>query len=409
MKTVVHFLLALLLLIPFTSCEDDDDVMDQSIAVPETYSFSREGVSTVSFTGQSERIAMAGELLTAMSDPSKSLDDLNNMFRNPEGVDPFSSPALNASTKSLRSKVAASADLFATNSGAAAGIRTTFDDYLANQVNKVFPAWSQLAERGRPGQLADGSSTRYVSEDGYEYNQLFAKALIGALMYDQLVNNYLSPTVLDAGTNRADNTAGTPLEGKPYTDMEHKWDEAFGYLFGASASPEKPLTDLGEVDGFLNEYLERVDGDTDYTGTAEATEKAFRAGRAAIVAGDYEERDAQADVIKDNLTKVLAVRAIFYLMQGKAGLEATPVDHGAAFHDLSEGYGFIYSLRFTPSTVGYTEAARLSDSYLSSLTVLSELDNSTNRGFWDVAPAELETIATAIADQYGLVLAEAAN
>ena len=39
--------------------------------------------------------------------------------------------------------------------------------------------------------------------------------------------------------------------------MEHKWDEAFGYLYGAEEDETAPV--LG-VDSFLNKYLDKVEG-----------------------------------------------------------------------------------------------------------------------------------------------------
>jgi len=44
---------------------------------------------------------------------------------------------------------------------------------------------------------------------------------------------------------------------------------------------------------------------------------AFKRGRAAIVAGDYDERDVQADIIKEKISWVIGIRAIYYLQQGK--------------------------------------------------------------------------------------------
>ncbi len=52
-------------------------------------------------------------------------------------------------------------------------------------------------------------------------------------MTDQILNNYLSPAVLDAGDNVTKNDNDILADGKDYTTMEHKWDEAFGYLYGA--------------------------------------------------------------------------------------------------------------------------------------------------------------------------------
>ena len=389
-------ILLLLLVLPFTACEDDEGPLSPEIEIPTTYAFARDGQSTVAFPGQTDRIGMATETVTAMKDPASTLESLNNLFRNPEGVDPYEDAALNASTKSVRAKVAASAGLFTTNTVQSAAIKADFDGWLSAQVAEVFPAWNQLATPGEPGQVADGSSARYVNGSGLEYDQAFNKALIGGLMYDQLANNYLNVSVLDAGNNVADNDAGATVDGKPYTQMEHKWDEAYGYLFGAAADPARPLADLGN-DAFLNKYLGRVEDDPDYAGIAATIEEAFRAGRAAIVAGDYAERDRQAEVIIENVSDVLAIRAVYYLTQGKAGLEANPQDFGGAFHDLSEGYGFIYSLRFIDGA--YDE----SDAYL------ADIRNEAGNGFWDVDPAALGDVAERIATRYGIDLTAAGN
>ncbi|MFT6000773.1 MAG: hypothetical protein ACI81P_003237 [Neolewinella sp.] len=394
-----YFLLFALLgnTLMFSGCQDDDDTRPV-LEVPSDYSFTRDAQSTVLFSGQTTRLAMADELAAALLDFDQTTEGLSNMFLNTEGTMPFTDANLNASTKSIRSKVAASIDLFFTNTTATAAIRTTMDELLLSQVNDIFPSRNEVASIGQAGQLADGSSVRYVNANGLEYNQAFVKSLIGALMYDQAVNNYLSISVLDESTNRADNDLGTVVEGKPYTNMEHKWDEAFGYLFGGSQDRAKPLDDLGAGDSFLNKYLGRLEADEDYAGIAAATELALRTGRAAIVAGDYEERDRQATIIKDNLTKILAVRAVYYLKQGEIALTTTPANFGGAFHDLSEGYGFIYSLRFVngqdPTTV---------DGWISDLT------NASGNGFWDVDTTTLATIANEIATAYGISVEEAGS
>ncbi|TXF89799.1 DUF4856 domain-containing protein [Neolewinella aurantiaca] len=396
MKTSLYLFAGLFLLFFATSCEDDDDITP-SLDVPTTYAFSRDGASTVSFSGQSERIAMAEELVSSFTDFSQTTESLNNMFTNAEGTNPFTDAELNASTKSIRSKVAASSELFAANSVLSAEIKEDFDGWISAQVNEVFPAQSEVAEAGTPGQIADGSSVRYVNAWGLEYNQAFAKSLIGGLMYDQIANHYLSPLQLDSGTRRTDNTAGIVETDESYTAMEHRWDEAYGYLFGASEDETGPLTDLGSADNFLNKYLGRVNDDEDFSDTAANIEAAFRRGRAAIVAADYTERDAQASIIKDELSKVIRVRAAYYLMQGKAALEDSNM--GGAFHDLSEGYGFVYSLRFIDGTAGED----IAESYLTTLR------NADGNGFWDIDPAALETIASEIASSGGFSLEAAAN
>ncbi|MGY0407534.1 MAG: DUF4856 domain-containing protein [Polaribacter sp.] len=70
---------------------------------------------------------------------------------------------------------------------------------------------------------------------------------------------------------------------------------------------------------------------------------AFKRGRAAIVAKNYTVRNEQAKIIIDNISKVLAVRCVYYLQSAKSTLA---LDKGAAFHTLSEGVGFIRALKF---------------------------------------------------------------
>ena len=48
--------------------------------LPEEYSFTRGGVSTVFYTGQTARLGMATELKSAMNKTSYTQEQINNMF-----------------------------------------------------------------------------------------------------------------------------------------------------------------------------------------------------------------------------------------------------------------------------------------------------------------------------------------
>jgi len=65
---------------------------------------------------------------------------------------------------------------------------------------------------------------------GYNYPQLISKFTMGAVSYNQTVNNYLD------GKLAADSKPNDKpyKEGAYYTGKEHSWDEAFGY-WGAAA------------------------------------------------------------------------------------------------------------------------------------------------------------------------------
>ena len=78
---------ALLAILIFASCGENSENPD--FVLPESYTFLRDGNSTVSFAGQTTRIAMAEELSSALLDSDKSLEDLLSMYRNegPNGED----------------------------------------------------------------------------------------------------------------------------------------------------------------------------------------------------------------------------------------------------------------------------------------------------------------------------------
>lgn len=390
-----------------SGCDNTPEIM---IDEPATYAFERDGQSTVAFSGQTTRIQMAQELIDAMKDfDNATVVSLLEMYRNEaeggEDADPFSSADLNSSDKSVRSKTAASRDYFSSNTVDATAIKADFESWIRAQVEEVFPAENEAASAGQPGQIADGSSTRYINSQGLEYNQMVNKGLIGALMLDQAVNNYLSTSVLDEGTNVADNDAGTVAEGNAYTTMEHKWDEAYGYLYGTSQDLTDPNGTIGSDDSFLNKYIGRVEGDDDFAGIAAEIYAAFKLGRASIVAGDYDTRDEQANIIREKLSEVIGVRAVYYLIQGKNNIELATPDFGAAFHDLSEGYGFIYSLQFTRKPGS-------SEPYFTKSEVdamITKMLGDGENGLWDVNPTTLQEIADQISAEFDFTTDQAGS
>jgi hypothetical protein len=400
MRKITLSFLALTSLI-FTSCSSDDDtppIILNEVSAPATYAFSRNGATTVDYNGQTTRIQMGEELIDALLDPTKTEAQIDAMFAHTEGNNSFSNATLNASNKNIRSKTAASADYFAANTTDANAIRADFESWIATQVSEVYPAWNNIATEGNAGQLqeAGGGATRYISAKGLEYNQAVNKGLIGALMVDQMLNNYLSTSVLDAGTNRADNDAEILADGKNYTNMEHKWDEAFGYLYGTD-NAENPI--LNE-DSFLNKYLSRVENDEDFAGIASEIYEAFKLGRAAIVAKNYTVRDQQANLIREKISEIIAIRAVYYLQQAKNFLAT---DKATAFHDLSEGFGFIYSLQFTrkPETNAPYFTKTQVDNYIAQLL--------EGNGFWDLTNEILDTISDEISAEFNFTTAQAGS
>lgn len=397
-------LLAITAGLTLSSCSSDDTELPENniLKVPQNYTFERGNASTVNYEGQTTRLQMSAEILSSFNDfENATAESLSDMFANENS--PFSSASLNESSKSVKSKVAASQLYFSTNTVESTEIKNDFEAFIEEQMNVVKANKGQLAAPGLAGQIASGSSERYVNGKGLELNQAFAKSLIGGLVLDQILNNYLSTQVLDEGDNRMNNENEVVEEGTNFTTMEHKWDEAYGYLYGDSSIPvANPNSVLNQSqDRLLFSYLGQVDADADFSGLAASTFDAFKKGRAAIVAENYGLRDEQVEIIRENLSKVIAVRAVHYLQGGKAALAED--NFGAAFHELSEGYGFIYSLRFTnnPATnMPYISKAQL-DEYKEQLLA--------GNGFWDVTPETLNSISEEIASAFGFTVEEAAE
>ena len=369
--------LATFLSIFFAACSSDDDntvnPVGSTITAPATYSFNRGGENTVSYGGQTTRIAMASQTASAIKDNSKTQTQLDAMFAHVEGANDFEDVPgldLNGSSKSVRSKTAASIDYFSSNTTSSNALKADFDGYLEGQVQDVFPNWETTASSGNSGQLQEngGGSTRYINAKGLEYNQAFAKGLIGSLMTDQILNSYLSSAVLDEGDNRE--------------------------------NPQDLVPVLG-ADDFLNKYLAKVELDPSFAGIATDIYNAFKLGRAAIVGKNYTVRDEQVSILREKISLIIAVRSVYYLQAGKTYLNEN--NPAKAFHNLSEGYGFIFSLQFTrkPNTDSpYFNKSEV-DGFIDQLMV--------GNGFWDSTSETLDQMSNQIATEFGFTVEAAAD
>jgi len=393
MKKVVLSFVALLAI---ASCKDDDavvvpvtpvvpthaknvsDIDLDGVSAPATYTFNRGGNTSVSYGGQTTRIQMAKELSSALKDNTKTDVQLAAMFNHAQNDTDFSDAALNSSSKNIRGKAGSSVDFF---DGEVEGvtIKTYFDNLIDGQYTNVFPNWATNAVSGTAGQIADGSSTRYVNAKGIEYNQVFAKGLIGALQVDQALNSYMSRVVND------DNAT---VSSDNHTTMEHHFDEAYGYLMNS------------EDDSFFAKYLTKVDTNPNFTGIESEIGQAFRIARQAIVDQKYAVRDQAIEVLRYQVSRAVAVRTIYYLQAGKAQIDSDNM--GPAFHDLSEGMGFVYSLRFL-------RKSDVKETYFTKSEVDGFLaDMSEGNGLWDVTPATLDAICEDIAEKFDFTVAQAA-
>ena len=377
------------------SCKKDEvkPTTNESYNIPTTYTFNDVlSKSTVDFSGQKTRLVMLehiGNLMGGLTPVTEST--LLNMF---DGSG-FTEDSLNTSGKRLSDKTAASIDYFTGNLGEKNEILDAFKKQLKEA--EITTNANVDASEGIAGSYMDGTKKRYFSANGLEPQQVFLKGMMGACLLDQTLNSYLSSTKLDGGSTKTDNTNRVFVSGKNYTDMEHFWDEAYGYFFGNDNLNANPA-----VYKYWSSYINQVDVDPDFSAVKENIINAFIKGRAAITNKDYDTRDTQIAIIKKEMSKVVAVRAVYYMNEGKTKLATNK--GMAAFHALSEGYGFIWSLRFTQNPD--TKLPYFSKEEVKSL--LDRLMGGKN-GLYDVdyLNIELDKIDQDIATRFGFTVGQA--
>lgn len=213
----------------------------------------------------------------------------------------------------------------------------------------------------------------FVTAEGQDLQQLIQKFLLGAIAFSQGADDYLDDDTEGKGL-LSDHTAAE--EGKPYTALEHAWDEGFGY-FGAA----RDYGDYSDAQVSDGEVIDSDgDGRTDLTaeynfghsqnaskrdkGSAEGFEtdfsaqafEAFRTGRAIIADADGALTDDQLDALKaqrdlalDAWEKAIAATVVHYINDvlidmGTIGTD--DYDFMAHAKHWSELKGFALSLQF---------------------------------------------------------------
>ncbi|MGB1216991.1 MAG: DUF4856 domain-containing protein [Saprospiraceae bacterium] len=340
------------------SCKDDE--MNNDYDVPTTYNFEN-----VSYQGQLDRLGMLGELKSKISSVTDGVSTLNAaelsaMYAN----DPSANwSGTYGSTKQLRSKTDTNA-------------QATFDALL-NQAAADASAALGMASEGQAGIISslDGEKNYFVNATGVEYAQIIEKGLMGACLMHQATEIYLGPGKMDG-----DNTDVIDGEG---TEMEHHWDESFGYL---GVPTDFPTNTSGLV--FWGKYCNGRDG---VINTNATLMNAYIKGRAAISNDDLTTRDAQIEIIRNTYDEVSAGTAIHYLNSASSNFN----DDARRVHALSEAVAFIYSLNFNPN-------AKASSSQINTaLTTVGGSVSFSSMDFYNVTIADIEAARDQLATVYG--------
>ncbi len=317
-----YIFLAITLLL-FSCKKDDDPVVCETEAPTNpcadgSYCFSRDGEITVNYGGQTTRLNQLAEITTYMKTANGgtaiSAAQLKEMFSNNNGTgSAFFSGDANDASKQLKSK---------TFLGFQDGYEVLMD---------AMEVASQSASAGSSGTAGvvvstTNSSKQYLfDENGFEFTQLIEKGLMGDCFYYQAMDTYISGV--------EDATYGTEiLDGKNYTENEHKFDETFGYL----GIPTDFLTNTEDA-RFHGKYCNSRNS---VLSTNEALFDAFAEARQAITNGLQDHILMVTPNIRLEWHRIIAGTVVHYLNAAIANID----DPALKCHELSEAYAFIGNL-----------------------------------------------------------------
>ena len=332
-NTIKSLMIASTLILAIGCSKDDDPPAPKLVeeptpsspaySIPATYSFvDGSGASTVNFNGQQQRLEMLSEMTVYMKTGNTvgttlSATQLKDMYAN-NAYTWTDSPGygMTGSSKQLKSKTAAG-DV---------GVQAMFEAYIDSIAYvSTFSVTNSSETYGQNGVWTNGTKSYLISGNGIEYTQLIEKGLMCTVFMNQMTVNYLGSVGSD------DNT--TLVSGKNYTEMQHSWDEAYGYFTSEYDYP------TNGTDRFWGKYANDLEV---LLGSATVIATAFRTGRSAIDNADYNTRDAQITIIRNEMEKVCAGTAIHYLNEAKANITDPTVKN----HVLSEAWAFIEGLRY---------------------------------------------------------------
>ena len=342
--------IALSMIAVLASCTEDAPV--NIYDVPASYNFEN-----ASYGGQVDRLNMLAELETYLKVANEGgvvdAATAKAMFANDSYTWTSDAFAEAQPTEQLKSKT------------------------FANQQEIIEALMDELADLSVNGTLttsANGEKTYLFNENGFEPIQLISKGIMGACFYYQGTSVYLSDAKMGV-----DNDVDALAEGE-YTDMQHHFDESFGYL----GAPIELSVANAEGGAFWGKYAKKTTNGGLST-IDNLMQDGFILGRAAINNEDYTMRDEAIGTIRAEWEMIPVAAALHYLN----GAIEDVADDALRNHQLSEAIAFISALEYN---------AEKSITVIQIDAIIAEL--GTN--LYEVTPEMINAARNSLADAFGI-------
>ncbi|SFR65281.1 protein of unknown function [Marinobacter daqiaonensis] len=272
-------------------------------------------------------------------------------------------------------------------------IRNWFDQIAENTVAQAEGTQRAYAGTGETLKV-------YHTQDGLDLKQMVQKFLLGAITFSQATDDYLDDATDGKGL-LTDNTQADGDGSKPYTKLEHQFDEGFGY-FGAArnylAYTDGEIAGKSGRDGWSDGYHDTdgdgqidLNGEFNFGNSTNAAKRdlgsttgtdftrqamdAFLTGRTIIAqAGDdgdgeltsleMEALQEQRDIAVSAWEKALAATVVHYINDTLSDMDKAEANDGYSYVDHTKHWAemkaFALGLQFNPRSP-LNEGTRFTD------------------------------------------------
>ncbi|MEQ8907735.1 MAG: DUF4856 domain-containing protein [Vicingaceae bacterium] len=278
---------------------------------------------------------------------------------------------------------------------------------LADSLVMSSKNYATTASNGVAGMITTGSKRRHVSAKGLEYIQMLEKGLYGALLYDQMVDDYLSASQ-SGDQNPGGNHEGDPDYSTEGTARQHAFDEAFGYLaVDPLTYPNASNSSNGDgkfIANYTFDFSDEIEAEFGVN-PAQKLMDAFIFGRSVLKAGQglgpsgeqIDESHLNAAIADIKLYTEIGLACAAYHYLNDAIKDVTDEDK---VHHLSEALAFIYALSFNSEGLLSESQAHNALIELGWSSTDPSLSGVYEVNLWEVSDTQMESAKSILNQAY---------
>ena len=387
-KTFIYSLLLLLVSVLSSCSQWEGETVESAYREPQipdpSYQFKRNGSSSVDYLECSLLRDPLDYIYSSYLRPANimyegTMTRVKGYFNNGEfGLKPQEELATSSLHKANRERILNDVEEIFEVTGKLSGLGQSSPGTYRNHK-------AVMGEGGYVGIHIGDVNIAFANEKGLVVAEMFNGIIWGGIYLDKILNVHLNDSLYKDSRLRTEHERTALLPGRNYTELEHHWDLAYGYYqywLPYAQGSGLPLLRESRIKLY----------------------NAFARGRLALTEYRYDEVLQQLQVIREELSKVAAVRAMNLLVSDiTVGNLDEDINNALVF--LSQACGAVYGLQFTVQESGKPHL-----SYEQVKAYINEL--TAGNGLWEkqrllgdeTMTGSLKYVAAQIGKTYGLTL-----